>query len=231
MIDERSPMKLLPAIFKSSIGKKFVMAASGLALFVFVVAHMLGNLQIFLGPEPLNAYGEFLKSKPSLLWTARLGLLLMVVLHIVTSVQLTLENRAARPVGYATAKPPAASFASRTLFISGLIIFAFIVYHLMQFTLGITNPEFMLLEDAKGRHDVYRMSVAGFSQPLVSIFYILAMGLLCLHLSHGVSSWAQSLGWRSKNCVALDRFAKGAALVIFLGNCSIPLAVLTKIVR
>jgi len=224
-------MKLLPSIFKSSIGKKFVMAVSGLALFAYVIAHMLGNLQIYLGPEALNAYAEFLKSKPGLLWTARLGLLLMVVLHIVTSVQLTLENRAARPVGYATAKPPAASLASRTLFMSGLIIFAFIIYHLMHFTLGMTNPEFLLLQDAKGRHDVYRMAVAGFSQPLVSFFYIFAMGLLCLHLSHGASSWAQSLGWRSKNCTAIDRFAKGAAVVIFLGNCSIPLAVLTKIVR
>lgn len=224
-------MKLLAHIFKSSIGKKFVMAVSGLALFGFVIAHMLANLQIFLGPEPLNAYGEFLKSKPGLLWTARLGLLLMVILHILMSVQLTRENRAARPVGYDKAKPPSASYASRTLFMSGLIIFAFLVYHLMHFTLGLTNPEFIHLEDAQGRHDVYRMSVLGFSQPLVSFFYIFAMGLLCLHLSHGVSSWVQSLGWRSKNWVGIDRFAKGAALLIFLGNCSIPFAVLTKIVR
>jgi succinate dehydrogenase / fumarate reductase cytochrome b subunit len=224
-------MNLLTQIFRSSIGKKFVMAASGLALLGFVIVHMLGNLQIFLGPEPLNAYGEFLKSKPGLLWTARLGLLLMVILHILTSVQLTRENRAARPVGYDKAKPPSASYASRTLFMSGLIIFAFLVYHLMHFTLGLTNPEFIHLEDAQGRHDVYRMSVLGFSQPLVSFFYIFAMGLLCLHLSHGVSSWVQSLGWRSKNWAGIDRFAQGAALLIFLGNCSIPFAVLTKIVR
>src|SRR5262245_11823286 len=224
-------MSWLASIFKTSIGKKFIMAASGLVLFGFVIGHMLGNLQIFLGPEALNAYGEFLKSKPSLLWTVRLGLLLMVVLHILTSVQLTLENRAARPVGYAVGKPPAASYASRTLFMSGLVIFAFLVYHLLHFTLGVTNPEFMYLEDSLGRHDVYRMSVLGFSQPLVSFFYIFAMGLLCLHLSHGVSSWAQSLGWRSKNSVGIDRFAKGAALAIFLWNYSIPLAVLTRIVR
>jgi succinate dehydrogenase / fumarate reductase, cytochrome b subunit len=224
-------MNLLTRIFRSSIGKKFVMAASGLALFGFVIVHMLGNLQIFLGPEPLNAYGEFLKSKPGLLWTARLGLLLMMIVHILMSVQLTRENRAARPVGYDKAKPPSASYASRTLFMSGLIIFAFLVYHLMHFTLGLTNPEFIHLEDAQGRHDVYRMSVLGFSRPVVSFFYIFAMGLLCLHLSHGVSSWVQSLGWRSKNWAGIDRFAKGAALLIFLGNCSIPFAVLTKIVR
>src|SRR5262249_23350439 len=94
------PMNSLTTLFKSSIGKKLVMAVSGLALFGFVIAHMLGNLQIFLGPEPLNAYAEFLKSKPGFLWAARLGLLLMVVLHILTSVQLTRENRAARPVAY-----------------------------------------------------------------------------------------------------------------------------------
>jgi succinate dehydrogenase / fumarate reductase, cytochrome b subunit len=224
-------MNPLTTLFKSSIGKKLVMAVSGLALFGFVIAHMLGNLQIFLGPEPLNAYGEFLKSKPGLLWAARLGLFLMVVLHILTSVQLTRENRAARPVAYDRAKPPAASYASRTLFMSGLIILTFLVYHLMHFTLGMTNREFMHLVDAQGRHDVYRMSVLGFSQPFVSFFYVFAMALLCLHLSHGVSSCVQSLGWRSKDWVVIDRFAKGAALLIFIGNCSIPIAVLTKIVR
>src|SRR5262245_16782450 len=99
-------MSLSTSIYKSSIGKKFIMAVTGLVLFGFVIGHMLGNLQIFLGPGPLNAYGEFLKAKPSLLWTVRLGLLLMVVLHIVTSVQLTRENRAARPEGYTVGKPP-----------------------------------------------------------------------------------------------------------------------------
>ena len=224
-------MSLLAPLFRSSVGKKFLMAVSGLALFGFVIVHMLGNLQIFLGPETLNAYGAFLKSKPALLWSVRLGLLAVVLLHILTSIQLTRENRAARPVGYAAGKPPAASYASRTLFLSGCLIFAFLVYHLMHFTLGLTNPEYPLLEDALGRHDVYRMAVLGFSQPAVSLFYILSMGLLCLHLSHGASSWAQSLGWYSKNRTAIDRFAKVTALLIFIGNCSIPLAVLTKLVR
>jgi succinate dehydrogenase cytochrome b subunit len=224
-------MSFLTHLFRSSLGQKFVMAVSGLALFAFVIGHMLGNLQIFLGPGPLNAYGDFLKSKPGLLWAVRLGLLTMLILHILTSIQLTRQNRAARPVGYENSKPPAASYASRTLFMSGLIIFAFLIYHLMQFTLGVTNPEYLRLEDAQGRHDVYRMSVLGFSQPAVSFFYIFAMGLLCLHLSHGASSWVQSLGWRSKNWTFIDRFAKTAALLIFIGNCSIPLAVLTKLVR
>src|SRR5580765_56686 len=170
-------MNLLTHIFRSSIGKKFVMAASGLALFGFVIVHMLGNLQIFLGPEPLNAYGEFLKSKPGLLWTARLGLLLMVILHVWAAIKLSLENKAARPVGYADTRVVAASYASRTMMWSGVIIFVFVVYHLMHFTLGITNPDYLQMEetlkDGTQRPDVFRMMIVGFSNVWVSGFYIL----------------------------------------------------------
>jgi succinate dehydrogenase / fumarate reductase cytochrome b subunit len=174
------------------------MAISGVFLFLFVIGHMLGNLQVFLGPESLNAYGAFLKSKPGLLWSVRFILLVIVVFHIVTGIQLALQNRRARPVRYANSKPPYANLASRTVLISGLVIFSFVAYHLMQFTLGVTNPEYLQLEDSKGRHDVYRMAVEGFSSPGVTFFYILAMGLLCLHLSHGVSSAFQSLGLKNK---------------------------------
>ena len=202
------------------------MAISGVLLFLFVIAHMLGNLQIFLGPESLNAYGAFLKSKPGLLWSVRLILLVIVIFHIVTGIQLALQNRRARPVRYANSKPPYASLASRTVLISGLVIFSFVVYHLMQFTLGVTNPEYLHLEDSKGRHDVYRMSIEGFSSPRVSIFYIFAMGLLCLHLSHGVSSAFQSLGLKNKRTENLIcRLSQITAFVIFLGNSSMPLAV------
>src|SRR6266850_8405172 len=117
---------------------------------------MLGNLQIYLGPEPMNGYAAMLKSKPALLWTARVGLFIIAVLHIISALQLAAENRAARPQPYAEGKP-IASLASRTILLSGLIIFAFIVYHLMHFTFGVTNPDFMDLQDAFGRHDVFRM--------------------------------------------------------------------------
>src|SRR5262245_61932521 len=113
------------------------MALTGVGLFGFVVAHMIGNLQVFLGPDALNGYAVFLKSKPTLLWGMRLGLLVLVYLHILTAVQLTLRNRAARPERYDSGKPYKATFASRTLLLSGLVLFAFIVYHLMHFTVGL----------------------------------------------------------------------------------------------
>src|SRR5438132_6511020 len=114
-------MNILLRIWRSSLGKKYVMAITGLGLFIFVIGHMAGNLQIFLGPEKLNAYAFFLKSNPGLLWAARSGLLLIVVLHITSATQLALRNRAARPVRYAEGKPTGASLASRTILASGLI--------------------------------------------------------------------------------------------------------------
>jgi succinate dehydrogenase cytochrome b subunit len=223
---------LVSRVYRSSLGKKYVMAITGLLLFAFVVVHMLGNLQIFLGSEPINAYAAYLKSHPTLLWPARIGLFVIVVLHITAAIQLALENRAARPERYSVGRPTKASFASRTILVSGLIILAFIVYHLLQFTIGVTNPDFMGLHDPLGRHDVHGMMIAAFSNPIVSVFYIVAMGLLCLHLSHGLSSLFQSLGLRShKTLNGINLFARIAALVIFIGNSAIPLAILAGFVR
>ncbi len=230
-------MNIIAKRFNSSLGKKLLMALTGCALFLFVIAHLLGNLQIFLGPEAINAYGEFLQSKPGLVWTARLGLLALVSLHIWSAMKLSAENKAARPVDYADAPvPPAASYASRTMLMSGLIIAAFIIYHLLHFTVQVqsinfvSDPllnDFAQLRDTRGRHDVYAMMVAGFRVPLVSLFYIAAVGLLCLHLSHGASAMFQSAGLTNKACRPLiDRFAKVVAWVIFLGYASIPLAIL-----
>jgi succinate dehydrogenase / fumarate reductase cytochrome b subunit len=225
-------MNLLARAFGSSLGKKYIMAITGFLLFLFVIVHMLGNLQVYLGPEPMNAYAALLKSKPGLLWTARAGLLVLAILHITSAVQLAAENRAARPERYEEGRPTAASFASRTILVSGLVVFAFIIYHLMHFTFGVTNPEFMLLEDLNSQHDVYRMVVLGFSNWWVSSFYLISMGLLCLHLSHGLSSMFQSLGIRSKaNLRAVTLFARVSALVVFIGNCSIPISILAGVVK
>ncbi len=211
----------------SSLGKKYVMAITGLALFGFVIGHMVGNLQIFLGKEVLNAYGAFLKSKPLLLWGARLGLLATVSFHVWAAIRLTQENRAARPVRYAVTKPIGASYASRTMLMSGLIVASFIVYHLLHFTMGGLDPELLTFLDEAGRHDVYRMVVVGFSTLRVSIFYLVGMALLCMHLSHGVSALFQSLGLKTGVFGGwIDGFAKISAIVIFAGNCSIPMAVM-----
>lgn len=225
---------LLLRLWRSSLGKKYVMAVTGLGLFVFVIIHMLGNLQIYLGPEHLNAYARALKSTPALLWGARIGLLLIAILHVTAAAQLSRTNRQARPVRYVYKKPVASTVASRTMLVSGLVLFAFIVFHLAHFTLGWVDPQYLELRDPidLSRHDVYRMMIIGFSNPIISLFYLVSMGLLLLHLSHGVSSLFQSLGLRSKKIVgALDKFARGAALVIFLGNASIPLAILAGVIK
>jgi succinate dehydrogenase / fumarate reductase cytochrome b subunit len=224
-------MNLVSRAYRSSLGKKYIMAITGFLLFLFVIVHMLGNLQVYIGRDAMNAYAELLKSKSGLLWTARGGLFIIAVLHIVSALQLAAENRDARPQAYAEGRP-IASLASRTILVSGLIIFAFIVYHLMHFTLGVTNPGFMELQDGLGHHDVYGMVVEAFRNPFISVFYIISMGLLCLHLSHGLSSLFQSLGIRRRSTVAaFNRFAQISAIVIFIGNCSIPVSILAGVVK
>jgi len=224
--------QLLKRIFCSSLGKKYIMAASGCLLFLFVVAHLVGNLQIFLGPKVINRYGHFLQSNPELIWPARIILLVMVGLHIWAAVKLTIENRAARPVGYAQYEIVVATYASRTMFMSGLIILIFIVYHLLHFTvqvqqINLTGENFIDFHDPQQRHDIFKMMVVGFSNVWVSGFYLVGMALLCLHLSHGVSSMFQSLGWKNKAYGPfLDKFARVGALAIFIGYSSIPVAIL-----
>src|SRR6266705_4969468 len=130
-------MNIITRIFKSSLGKKYIMAVTGFAMFVFVLGHLAGNLQVFLGPEAINRYGHFLQSNPELIWPARLILLLMVGLHIWSAVKLSVENKAARPVAYAQYQPVGSSYASRTMLMSGLIIFVFVVYHILHFTVQV----------------------------------------------------------------------------------------------
>jgi succinate dehydrogenase / fumarate reductase cytochrome b subunit len=225
-------MNILSNLFTSSLGRKYIMAFSGAALFLFVIGHLLGNLQVFLGPNQINAYGHFLQTTPEILWPARAGLLIMVALHIWSAVTLSAENKTARPVPYAAWNPTVASYAARTMLMSGLIIAAFVVYHLLHFTvqarsINFTGQDFVALRDARGRHDVFRMMITGFSFPLVSGFYVLAIGLLCLHLSHGASAMFQSMGWKNEVYGPLiDRSARVAAWMIFLGYSSIPVAVL-----
>jgi succinate dehydrogenase / fumarate reductase cytochrome b subunit len=214
------------------------MAVTGFALVLFVIGHMAGNLQIFLGPEAINKYGHFLQSNPELIWPARLGLLALIGLHLWSAAKLTRENYAARPVGYAEYKPLGSSYASRTMLMSGLIVFAFIVYHLLHYTfrvesINLTGQDFRTFKDAlpiahpEERHDIYKMMIYGFRQPLVSLFYVVGVGLLCLHLSHGLSSMFQSIGWKNKAYSPfLTWMAHGVAILIFVGYISIPVAVL-----
>src|SRR5215470_5475608 len=207
-------MNIVSNIFSSSLGKKYIMAVTGFMMFLFVIGHLAGNLQIFLGAEAINRYGHFLQSNPEIIWPARIFLLLMLVLHIWSAVKLSAENKAARPIPYGTWQPVGSTYASRTMLMSGLIVFAFIIYHLLHFTVqaqwvNLTHKNFIDFMDPAKRHDIYRMMVVGFSNGWVSGFYILGMALLCLHLSHGTSSMFQSIGWKSKACgPLLDKFAR-----------------------
>jgi succinate dehydrogenase / fumarate reductase, cytochrome b subunit len=229
----RLPMNKTASLFRSSLGKKFVMAASGALLFLFVAGHLVGNLQIFLGPEAINRYGDFLQSNVEIIWPARIGLLALVALHVWSAIRLSLENKAARPVGYAgDPAAPAASYAARTMLMSGLIVAAFVIYHLLHYTvqvraINLTGQDFLALHDEKGRHDVYAMVVMGFRNPIVSGFYIVAMALLCLHLHHGIYAMFQSLGIKTGFCPCLPKcLARWGAILIFAGYVSIPVSVL-----
>jgi succinate dehydrogenase / fumarate reductase cytochrome b subunit len=231
-------MNIITNVFRSSVGKKYVMAVTGCALFLFVIGHLAGNLQIFLGPEAINRYGNFLQSNPELIWPARLGLLLMVGLHIWSATKISLENKAARPVGYTVYQPVGSSYASRHMLIGGSVVFVFIIYHLLHYTaqlqyLNFTGQNFAaFMEKLPGqvpaeRHDIFKMMVVGFSKPLVAGFYVLGLALLCLHLSHGASSMFQSLGWKNDAYrPLLDKAAQVVAVLIFLGYTSIPIAIL-----
>ncbi len=226
-------MKLITNLFTSSLGRKFIMAASGGVLFLFVAGHMVGNLQFFLPPEAINRYAHFLQSLGELLWAERLFMLGLIVLHIWSAASLTVENRAARPEPYGSGQSPfAASLASRTMFISGLILGSFLIYHLLHFTVkieGINGSSIrigQLMDPATGHPDCYAMMVAGFSVPWVSLFYLVGVGLLCFHLSHGIQAMFQTLGLRSAAYAGLvAKASKVIALVLFLGYASIPTSV------
>lgn len=225
-------MKLVVALFQSSLGKKYVMAVTGLVLVLFVIGHLLGNLQIFLGPEKLNQYAEMLEESPGLLWGVRFVLLGAVGLHLLSAALLLRQNSDARIADNERREPVDSTLASRTMIASGIILFSFIVFHLLHYTAHQIDPSYAGLRDAAGRHDVYGMVVRGFSNPVVSGFYILSMGLLCLHISHGASAMLQSLGLRTeRNRLWIETAARTLGLVLFIGYSSIPVAVLMKWVQ
>lgn len=219
----------LSRIFGSSVGLKIVMGGTGVLLFLWVTIHMLGNLQVFLGPHSLNQYAKLLKFSPEVLWGARLGLLAIAALHLFTSLKLTLLNQAARPVAYQQMRFLNASLASKTMIYTGSLLAMFILFHLWHFT--ISGPAENLF-DADGMHDVYRVVVTAFQNPVLAFVYVVGVALLSFHLSHGVLSWFFSLGLTNPGHALLqERFATLAAIVLFLGFAAIPVACLLHIVR
>jgi succinate dehydrogenase cytochrome b subunit len=218
-------------VWTSTIGKKAVMAVTGVVLVGFVFVHMVGNLKIYFGEEHFNAYAAFLRTMgaPLLLdeqalWTARIVLLVSVVLHILAAAQLTQRSWAARPQRYGRKDTVAATYAARTMRWGGVIVALFVVYHILHFTLGKVGF-------APGQfqpESVYHNVVAGFSVWYVSAFYIAAMLALGLHLYHGVWSMFQTLGVNARGNGVYQGLATALALVIVIGNISIPIAVLAR---
>ena len=210
--------------FDAPIGKKVVMAVTGAILFGFVLGHMAGNLQVFLGREAFDHYAVLLRTIPELLWGVRILLLVSVILHIVAAVQLTAIQNKARPVGYEKKKAVESTYAARTMMWSGPIVAAFLVYHLLHLTFGTVHPSFQ-------EGHVYDNVIAGFRVVPVSIAYIVSMVLLGMHLNHGVWSMFQSLGVSNPRYSAgLRRLANIFSILVTAGFISVPLAVMTGIV-
>ncbi len=224
----QSPIKF----FQSAIGKKTIMAVSGLLLFGFVLGHMIGNLKLYLGAESINHYGEFLREfgypllpHEGFLWGARIGLLTLVVLHIWSAWAVTRMSRAARPTKYKQRGNVAATYASRTMRWGGVILLLFIVYHLLHLTVGNVHPDFV-------HGDIYHNMIAGLSVPWVAAFYIVANIFLGMHLFHGLWSMFQTLGWAAPTANDWRRkFAAAFAAVITLGNLSFPITILTGLIQ
>jgi succinate dehydrogenase / fumarate reductase cytochrome b subunit len=213
-------------LLSDSIGRKAVMAITGLLMVLFVVGHLLGNLTVFAGENGINAYAEKLHAMGPVLAITRIVMITAVVLHLVISIKITLENEQANPTKYAVARMLKATFAGRTMIYSGMVLGAFIVYHLLHFTFRVT-PGVVVGADALGRFDVFSMVFSAFKSAGIAAIYLLAMVSLFLHLSHGVQSTFQSLGLN--NSVSAPRFSVFGRLLsafFLIGYGSIPVVIL-----
>jgi succinate dehydrogenase / fumarate reductase cytochrome b subunit len=219
----------LLAVPRSSLASKYLLALTGLGLIGFVIVHMLGNLQVFAGREALNSYAHKLRDLGSLLWLARLGLLTLAILHVVYAIRLWLANRTARPLPYHYRTYRKASLASRTMIWTGSAILVFIIFHLLHFTFFLIDPGFPKLIDPIDHQsqDVYGMVILGFRNRAISLGYVAVMGVLAFHISHGFQSLFQSLGLNHPRWAGLLTWSSWIlALTLFVGNSSMPLAIL-----
>jgi succinate dehydrogenase / fumarate reductase cytochrome b subunit len=213
----------------SSIGKKTVVAATGIALVAFVIGHLLGNLTIFLGPDAINAYAEKLHSLGPVLWVIRAALLGILVAHIYFTMLLWKENHAARPQKYIASNPVGTTIFARTMRLSGLIVLAFVIFHLAHFTVRVVDPSFQTMTttlDGRPVHDVYQMVVAGFSNGPVVLIYVVGLFLLTFHLSHGLGSLFQTLGITNRRIRhTYETAGRALAWALYAGYISIPVSI------
>jgi succinate dehydrogenase / fumarate reductase cytochrome b subunit len=222
-------------LYRSTIGKKVIMAVTGLMLVGFVIAHMAGNLQMFVGPAKMNGYAAFLQGLGELLWVARIGLIVATVLHVLMAWQLTQIKRRARPVGYEQRTPQVSTLASRSMRWGGLLLLVFIVFHILHFTTGTVFPA-ASHPDAQypgfSHTNVYGNVISAFRNPLVTGFYVVAMLFLMLHLFHGAWASVRTLGLTKPSRHPLHRrISTVIAIVVWLGFTAIPVAVLLGAIR
>lgn len=221
-------------LFTSTVGRKILMAVTGLLLVGFITVHLLGNLSVFWGADAINAYAKHLHDLGLLVWLFRLVMLCLFAIHITFGVQLYLENKAANPENYAVQKTLVTTFSAKTMVFTGLIILAFLIYHLLHFTVQVTNPAISAqnLPLVDGHLDVFSMVVLSFQKVFIAVVYIIAMIALFLHLSHGVSSWVQTLGWSTgPSQDKVTAIGKIVAIVYGLAYIAIPLFILARIVK
>lgn len=209
----------------SSVGRKVLMGGTGLIMVLFVIVHLLGNSSIFAGPDGINAYAEKLHGLGPFVWAFRLFMLVMLGIHVLFGILVTLDNWSANPEKYKVKKMMKATFAGETMIWTGLLLLAFIVYHLLQFTVRIT-PDVVLGEDAKGRFDVFAMVTGSFRHASIAAIYVAAMVTLFLHVSHGVQSVFQTIGWNNeKTLPTYNRISKALAVLFLLGYSAIPVLI------
>jgi succinate dehydrogenase / fumarate reductase cytochrome b subunit len=222
-------------LYRSTIGKKVIMAVTGIILVAFVVLHMLGNLQVFIGPEKMNSYSAFLKSLGELLWLARIILLVALILHVTMAYQLAQRSRQARPLGYERREPQVSTVASRTMRWGGVLILVFVIFHILHFTTGTLFPWASrpdALYPAFSQTEFYGNVNAAFRSPWVVTFYVVVMLFLLLHLFHGAWSSVRTLGLAKPSPRPLQRQAATIiALVVWLGFTAIPVAVFLGVIR
>lgn len=224
----------LAALFGSTVGAKTLMALTGLALIGFLVTHMAGNLLLYAGPEVFNGYAKSLKSAGGggLVWVARAGLLGLFAVHVALAFKLQALNRAARPESYAFDATIEASWASRYMLLTGILVFAFVAFHLAHLTAGLIDPAYLTWKDAQGRHDAFRMAVNAFSKPPVVVGYLVCMLILAVHLSHGFQSLFRSLGNSHPRArAALEKASLGLAIALALGFSAAPVGVISGVIK
>jgi succinate dehydrogenase / fumarate reductase cytochrome b subunit len=223
---------MVQSLMKNSVGKKIIMALTGQIMLLFVIIHMIGNATIYF--SQLNAYAAQLHALSSLVWANRLVMLILFSLHVFIGINLYLENREAKPEPYAVKKSLRATFAGKTMIWTGLLIGVFVIYHLLHFTIQVTNPEISasMKSDELGRPDVFRMVVLSFQKFIISFIYIIAMSALLLHSTHGIQSSFQSVGLNNERTMpVIIKTGSILAYILFIGFVSIPIIIFIGLMK